>query len=221
MTRALIASLGSALLLAGAAGSADDHSQHDHSQHGTPQQDHSKHQQQMQQARLEPSGPNVVDLDVPDVELVDQDGETARFVSQRIGDDLAVITFTFTTCTTICPALDGIFKRLQNEIGDELGQGTVMLTVSVDPENDIPERLKQHAVRLRAKPGWSFLTGERETVTDLLKAVEVFAPDILDHAPSVFVVDGRRGVWTRLYGFPKPAKIEEVLDGYRAARAET
>jgi protein SCO1/2 len=165
------------------------------------------------------SGSNVVDLDVPDVQLVNQDGERGRFVSEIVGENLAAVTFTFTHCTTVCPILDGIFKRVQREIADDLGEGTILLTVSVDPVRDIPERLKQHAGRLKAEPGWSFLTGEKETVTDLLKALEVYAPNIWDHPPTVFVVDGERDVWTRLYGFPTPAKIVEVLDGYRTARA--
>jgi protein SCO1/2 len=166
------------------------------------------------------AGSNVVHPDVPDVELLDQDGEPGRFVSDRVGENLAAITFTFTNCTTICPVLDGIFKRLQAEITGDLGRDTVLLTVSVDPARDIPERLKLHAEKLGAEPGWSFLTGEKETVNGLLKALEVYAPDILDHPPTVFVVDGRRDVWTRLSGFPKPAKIVEVLDRYRTARSE-
>jgi hypothetical protein len=40
---------------------------------------------------------NVVDLDVPDVELVDQDSHRSRFVSEVIGDRLAAVTFTFTS----------------------------------------------------------------------------------------------------------------------------
>lgn len=161
---------------------------------------------------------NRVELDVPDVELLDQSGQAARFVSQRIGDNLAAVTFTFTHCTTICPILDGIFKRLQAEIADDLAQDTVLLTVSVDPVRDIPERLELHAAKVRAQPGWSFLTGDKQTVDDLLKALEVFVPNIVDHPPTVFVVDGRRQEWTRLYGFPKPDEIVAVLDRYRAAR---
>lgn len=161
---------------------------------------------------------NVVELDVPDVELLDQDGEQGRFVSEIIGENLAVITFTFTRCRTICPRLIGIFKRLQEQVAAELGKGLVMLTVSVDPVNDVPERLKQHAEQLKAYPGWSFLTGDQKTVNGLLKAVEVYAPDILDHPPTVYVVDGKRNVWSRMYGFPAPDQIVEVLDEYRAER---
>jgi hypothetical protein len=51
-------------------------------------------------------------------------------------------------------------------------------------------------------------------VNRLLKALGVYTPNINDHPPTVFVVDGRRNVWTRLYGFPKPATITAILDDY-------
>ena len=166
------------------------------------------------------AGSNVVDLDVLDAELLDQDGEPGKFVSSRIGDNIAAVTFTFSHCSTICPTLDGIFKRLQDDLAEDLDRDAVMLTVSVDPVTDIPERLKQRAGKLEARPGWTFLTGERDTVNNLLRSLEVYTPNITEHPPTVFVVDGRRGVWTRLIGFPTPAKIVEVMDGYRTARLE-
>lgn len=155
---------------------------------------------------------------IPDTPLVNQDGEGVRFLSQAIGDRLAAITFTFTSCHTICPRLDGIFRGLQQRVAADLERDTVLLTLSVDPANDIPERLRAHAEALGAGPGWSFLTGDKQRVNDLLKALEVYAPDILDHPPTVFVVDGRRGVWTRLSGFPAPERIAEVLARERQAR---
>jgi protein SCO1/2 len=167
---------------------------------------------------------NVVDVDPPDVEVVDQNGRKARFVSEVIGDNLAVITFTYTSCTTVCPTLNGIFKKLQSDLGEDLGRGTVLLTVSVEPGTDIPARLEHHAEKLGAKPGWSFLTGDQAEVNRLLKSVGVYAPNVEEHAPTVFVVDGSRGVWTRLYGFPTPDTITGVLDGYaqyaKAAEAD-
>ena len=163
---------------------------------------------------------DVVHQNIPDAELLNQDGESVRFLSEVIGDKLAAITFTFTSCHTICPRLDGIFAKLQGQIADDLVEDTVLVTVSVDPVNDIPERLKAHSEMMKAGPGWSFITGEKERVNDLLKALEVFAPDILEHPPTVFVVDGRRGEWTRLSGFPSPDKIAELLGEYRQGRSE-
>ena len=170
--------------------------------------------------RVAQTSSSVVHLNVPDLELVNQDRESGRFVTDFIGDRLAVVTFTFTTCNTICPVLDGIFQRLQTQIADDLDKNTVLLTVSIDPVNDIPERLKVRADELDAQPGWNFLTGDQETVNRVLKGLEVFSTDILSHPPTVFVVDGRRKVWSRLSGFPSPDKIKEILDGYRSARRE-
>jgi len=164
------------------------------------------------------SSSNIVNLKLPDVELVNQDGEENRFMTDIIGDKLAAVTFTFTTCTTLCQALDGVFSRLQSKIGSHLGKDTVLITLSVDPVNDIPPRLKAYAQKWKARPGWTFLTGEKETVNQLLKAMEVYTPNINDHPPTVFVVDGKKEKWTRLYGLSTPEMILEVLDNYRVDR---
>ena len=213
LERAGLGTAAAALCLALAAAPAWSAATDDpHAGHGS-HADHAAHMAHAAQA----TRTNAVQLDVPDVQLLDQDGEPGRFVSERIGKRYAAITFTFTTCTTICPVLDGISKRLQRELGDELGREVVLLTVSIDPARDIPERLKQHAEKLGARPGWSFLTGDTGEVTRLLKALEVWAPNIEDHPPVVYVVDGHTGTWTRLSGYPKPDTILAVIDRYRDA----
>jgi protein SCO1/2 len=162
---------------------------------------------------------NIVNLTVPDLELVNQNGERSRFVSDIIGDNLAAITFTYTTCTTVCPVLDSIFQQVQKRLGDQLGKETVLITMSVDPATDIPQRLKAHSEKLDAKPGWYFLTGEKPKVNRVLKALEVYTPDFYNHPPTVLIVDGKRNVWSRINGFPFTARVEKVLDEFRAARA--
>ncbi len=161
---------------------------------------------------------NIVDLKVPDLELTNQDGVGARFVSDIIGDKLSAITFTYTTCTTICPVLDGIFKNIQGKIGEDLGENIQLITISIDPTTDIPQRLKEHADKLGAKPGWIFLTGEKTKVNSVLKGLEMYSPDIFNHPPAVFIVDGRRGIWSRLSGFPSPSLIEKALREQQVAR---
>lgn len=156
---------------------------------------------------------------IPDTRLVNQDGAEVRFLTDVIGDRLAAVTFTFTTCHTICPRLDGIFRSLQDKIAADMGRDTVLVTLSVNPADDVPERLKAHAEMLGARSGWSFLTGNKERVNDLLRALEVYTPDIYEHPPTVFVVDGRRREWTRLSGFPSPDKLAEILARHRQARS--
>jgi protein SCO1/2 len=184
--------------------------------HSTPEHQHATVASEKESTTLS----NMVNLKVPDLELVNQDGEKGRLVSDIIGDRLAAVTFTYTTCATACPVLDGIFKKVQQRLGEELGEETILITLSIDPVTDIPPRLKAHAEKIKAKPGWVFLTGEKQTVNRILKALEVYSPDIFNHPPTVFVVDGKRGVWSRINGFPFTAKILKVMDGFRIARAD-
>ena len=163
---------------------------------------------------------NIVQLKVPDLELLNQDGEKGRFVSDFIGDRLAAITFTYTSCTTVCPILDGIFGQVQARLGDRLGQDIILVTLSVDPVTDIPQRLKAHARKIEARPGWSFLTGQKQAVNNILKALEVYSLDIFNHPPTVFIVDGRQGLWTRLNGFPSANKVVKELDRFNGAHAK-
>jgi protein SCO1/2 len=198
-TQALYAALLLALAPAAALPEADPHAHHRH---------------------VEPAAapPSVVTLEVPDLVLLDQDGQPRRFRSDVIGDRLAAITFTYTSCTTVCPILDRVFLDLQQRLQQGLSADTALVTVTIDPANDIPTRLRAHADKVGATEGWRFLTGDSDRVVRLLKALEVYSGDIFDHPPTVYVVDGERDLWTRLNGFPSGDAIVRVLDGYRDAR---
>lgn len=159
-------------------------------------------------------------LKVPDLELLDQDGQEGRFVSDFIGDRLAAVTFTYTTCTTACPILDGIFQQVQARLGDRLGRDIILITLSIDPVTDIPPRLKAHTMKIKARPGWSFLTGQKQAVNRILKALEVYTPDIFNHPPTVYIVDGQQELWTRVNGYPSTSKVMKELDRFHDARAQ-
>jgi len=135
-----------------------------------------------------------------------------------IGDRLIAITFTYTTCTTICPILDSIFVKLQDRLGERLGREVFLVTLSIDPVNDIPPRLKSYAGKLKARPGWSFLTGNKVNVDKVLTGLDMYSADILNHSPSILVGDGRSGVWRRFYGFPSADKLLAALNDMAAAR---
>ena len=186
------------------------------------QADSASHDQhQAMPANGEASSPsNIVNLKVPDLELLNQDGQKGRFVSDFIGDRLAAVTFTYTTCTTACPILDGIFKQVQARLGDRLGKEIILVTLSIDPVTDIPPRLKAHAQKIKARPGWSFLTGKKQAVNRILKALEVYSSDIFNHPPTVFIVDGQQELWTRVNGYPSTSKVMKELDRFNGARAQ-
>lgn len=159
-----------------------------------------------------------VKIKLHDLDLQDQTGKRVRFKSDVIGDRLVAITFTYTTCTTICPILDSILVNLQGKLAARLGKEVFLVTVSIDPVTDTPARLLSYARKLKAKPGWSFLTGRKEDMDKVLVGLDMYAADILNHPPSILIGDGRSGVWKRYYGFPSADKVLAGINELAARR---
>lgn len=169
-------------------------------------------------ARETDAASGAVDIRLPDVRLLDQDGREVRFKSDVVGDRLAVIDVFFTTCGLVCPILTAIFADLQDRLGDRLGREVALISVTVDPKTDIPPRLKEFAARYDARPGWTFLTGERHAVEGVLKGIGAYSADFTAHPTMVLVGDGRNGGWTRFYGFPSPEQLLARIDELGASR---
>ncbi len=160
-----------------------------------------------------------VDIKVPDVSLFDQDGKPVRFYSDLVRGKVVMINFVFTSCTTICPPMGATFGKLQQLLGDRAGRDVHLISVSVDPSTDSPPRMKEWGKKFGAGPGWTLVTGDRETVVQLLKALGVYTPNINDHTPLVLAGNDPRGEWTRAYGLAAPAKLLELLDRLAAPAA--
>jgi cytochrome oxidase Cu insertion factor (SCO1/SenC/PrrC family) len=150
-----------------------------------------------------------VNVKLVDLELVDQDGSKVKFKTDVIGDKVAVIIPFYTTCTTAFPILIFMFTRLQEALGDRLGKEVVLVSVSVDPRTDIPVRLKAYARRQKAKPGWVFLSGDRNNLGQVLLGVGVlFSPNLEDHNHiPITLVGSAHSEWRRFHGFPSPEQI--------------
>ncbi|MCU7845392.1 MAG: SCO family protein [Candidatus Thiodiazotropha sp. (ex Monitilora ramsayi)] len=199
---------------AGLAGAASqqhhDHSMHDH--HAMQSQGvdpHAAHKAMLQ--KPSPVSVSAAQIKLPDLELLDQDGRKVNFRSDVIQDRLVVIDFIYTSCTTVCPILSSVFEQLQEDLGDALGQEVFLVSISVDPGTDRPARLKAYAESYSARPGWTFLTGGRQEIDQLLAALGTYAFELTEHPPSVLVGHAGKGTWTRFNGFPKPEEIHHAL----------
>ncbi|MFP3939606.1 MAG: SCO family protein [Acidobacteriota bacterium] len=179
--------------------------------------DHSEHMARAAAAGGEPE--QLSGLKVPDVEVVTQDGEKVHFYSDLVEDRVVAMNFVFTTCTTVCPPMGAIFGRLEQRLGERAGRDVHLISVSVDPSTDTPERLRDWAAKFGRTPGWTLVTGDKTTVNSLLKSLQVFTPDFEDHAPTVLLGNDTRGEWTRAYGLASPDRLAELLDGLAAPDA--
>ena len=99
----------------------------------------------------------------PNVTVTNQDGERAVFYRDLIREKIVVINFMSIAFNDIYPITQNL-AGLQDLLGDHLGRDVFMYSITFDPENDTPRALKAFASRFSAKPGWSFLTGNRTEV---------------------------------------------------------
>jgi protein SCO1/2 len=146
---------------------------------------------------------------IPDVPMRTATGQQVHFYSDLVKGRVVVMNFIFTSCTTICPTMGATFARVQRLLGN---RDVAMISVSIDPTVDTPERLAVWSKRLGAKPGWTLVTGEKNDVDRLLKSLGLFNADPAAHSPVVLVGDEKMGRWERIDGLAAPSSIVAVID---------
>ena len=108
------------------------------------------------------------------------------------------LTFIYTTCSSSCPALTAKMADIQRRLGADFGPNVGFVSVTVDPLNDTPARLRDYAVAHGANvPGWRFVTGTPERIDDVVKRYGAFAvwrgPGDVDHLFLTSLID-RQGM---------------------------
>lgn len=147
---------------------------------------------------------------IPDVTVHDQDGRPLKFYSDLIKGRVVAINFVYTTCTTVCPTLAMLFRHARTALGTQASR-VQFISVSVDPVNDTPARLKAFADKFGAGLGWAMVTANKSDLDILLKALSAPTGDKLDHSPAVLVGDDTVGRWTRIDSLGKPQTLVDIL----------
>lgn len=138
-----------------------------------------------------------IDFELPDFELLDH--EKKPFKKSDLLGKVWVVDFVFTSCPVVCPTMTKRMSDLAKELDAE--DGVRFLSITVDPENDTPEKLKafgeQHG---HLTPRWRFVTGEPKMVDDtvvkgfLMAVRRGSARADISHAERFVVVDERAHV---------------------------
>jgi protein SCO1/2 len=138
-------------------------------------------------------------------ELTERSGETVT--SEHLLGQPYVVSFFFTTCPSVCPQQNRKIKELQARFE---GQDVRFLSISVDPETDTPEVLREYAARFGADPEqWLFLTGELDYIRRV--GAEIFQQPVDKgfHTERFVLVD-RDGKIEGFYSWPEPRQFEQL-----------
>jgi len=151
-----------------------------------------------------------------DAPLINQDGKPLRLYTDILKGNVVIINSFYSTCSGVCRVTIPVFKQLQENLGERVGKDVRLVSITVDPENDTPEILRQYAAGVGAKPGWEFLTGDKQTVDEVLYKFGLYTEAKEDHSNVFIVGNERTGLWKKVLGIAPPYEIlrsvESVLD---------
>lgn len=127
---------------------------------------------------------------LPEFALTNQDGQ--RVTLDEMKGKVWLADFVYTTCPGPCPIISAHMSRLQRQLPADANARIV--SFSTDPDNDTPAVLKEYAKRFNATERWTFLTGPKSEVYDLIQhgfLLPIGAPDgtHIVHSTRIMLVD--------------------------------
>jgi protein SCO1 len=154
---------------------------------------------------------------LPPVELVSHHGRP--FGTDDFRDIWSLVFFGYTSCPDICPMtmahLNQVHRRVQ---GDARFPSMQTVFVSVDPDRDSPQRLREYVAHFNDE--FIGVTGEPEQIEVLARALGaayvIEEPDagghyLIHHSSAVFLVAPGAELAGVLTGPHEPARLAERL----------
>ncbi len=112
--------------------------------------------------------------EAPKFEFTNQFGNTIS--NDNYKGKVYVLEFFFSKCPTICVQMNQNMVKLQDTFAMNANFGIVSITI--DPENDTPEKLKEHAELIGVKTkNWNMLTGDKKTIYELASKFNLLAQE--------------------------------------------
>lgn len=147
---------------------------------------------------LEPRGSQncwILSVSATDFHLRDQDSNEVT-LSGFYGK-VVLISFIYTTCQHSCPLIAKELRKVQQHIALSMGSEVVFLSITLDPERDTQEALKEWGRSMGADfSSWKFLTGSSSDIQTVLDAYGVFRErgqdsdgEEIAHSNPIYLID--------------------------------
>jgi len=140
--------------------------------------------------------------------LADQDNKV--FEPEQYVGRVLLFNFVFTHCTSVCPTQTKDLAQVQKSLPETIRDQVHFISVSIDPNNDTPKKMKQFATHFQVDfAHWSFLTGSPEQLSKLMARLNIFDPSETGqntkpqiHRTSLWLVDKQGRMLQRYKGDP-------------------
>jgi len=165
----------------------------------------------------------------PNVTLTNQDGKTVHFYDDLLKGKIVVLDLIYTNCQYACPLETARMAQVQRILGDRVGKDIFFYSISIDPDRDSPQQLKEYAEKFHAGPSWQFLTGKKEDIDLISKKLGLYSdPDPANkdgHTPDVLLGNEVTGQWIKNSALDNPrylaVMIGDWLDSWKKTKIGT
>jgi protein SCO1/2 len=158
----------------------------------------------------------------PNIELITQEGKKVHFYDDLIKGKIVAIDLIYTTCKYACPLETARLAQVQKILGNRVGKDIFFYSISIDPEHDTPEVLRDYMQQFQVGPGWTFLTGQKEDIIFLSKRIGLYSDPRVNadgHVAYLLIGNEETGQWLRNSAVDNPSwqarMIGQFLDNYR------
>lgn len=151
----------------------------------------------MQPAEAAPEGARWGKDYFPNYEVISHNGEKYKFYDDLIENKMVVINFIYTNCPDICPLSTARLAEVQRRLGDRVGRDIFFYSITLDPHNDTPQRLKAYAEAFGVKKGWLFLTGVPQQVATIRYKIGERSRSLSEHRADLVLGNDKNGDWSR------------------------
>lgn len=130
----------------------------------------------------------------------------------QLHQKITLFNFIYTQCSTVCPIQTKALSEVLESLPAKVKSRVVFVSVSLDPLNDTPQKLKAFAQRMQVENRhWTFITGNPTDTVTLTERLKLFGTDPKklqqavrpnDHTTHLWLVDAQGRLMMRYMGNP-------------------
>jgi protein SCO1/2 len=153
----------------------------------------------------------------PNVTLTTHEGKRVHFYDDLIKGKIVTINMFYARCDEICPLVTSNLVKVQRVLGDRVGRDIFMYSLTLKPEEDTPQVIREFRAMHGVKPGWTFLTGTPADVEFLRRKLGfTYSDPKIDQDKTQHIGNVRYGneplaLWAACPGMANPAWLVESL----------
>ena len=158
----------------------------------------------------------------PNTVVYTHEGRKLRFYDDVIKGKVLAINMMYTSCTGICPGNTANLKRVQQELSQHLGREVFMYSLTLRPDVDTPQALREYVERYEIPKGWTFLTGKPAEMDAIRRKLGFFNDDPLidadlnQHTGMLRIGNEKLDRWAMSPALGSPKQIARALLHLRA-----